>query len=123
LSANTETSTGGGLDWLKWILVVGLAGAGIFGNWYYQDESMLLRVLGLIVVAVIAVAIALQTERGRNTWTLLREARSEIRRVVWPTREETLQTTLVVLALVVVFALILWMLDSGLSWLVSTVIG
>ncbi|MDP6375597.1 MAG: preprotein translocase subunit SecE [Pseudomonadales bacterium] len=123
MSANTETSTGGGLDWLKWILVVGLAGAGIFGNWYYQDESMLLRVLGLIVVAVIAVAIALQTERGRNTWTLLREARSEIRRVVWPTREETLQTTLVVLALVVVFALILWMLDSGLSWLVSTVIG
>ena len=123
MSENTETSTGGGLDWLKWILVVGLAGAGIFGNWYYQDESMLLRVLGLIVVAVIAVAIALQTERGRNTWTLLREARSEIRRVVWPTREETLQTTLVVLALVVVFALILWMLDSGLSWLVSTVIG
>lgn len=123
MSANTETSTAGGLDWLKWLVIFALVGGGIFGNWYYQDESLLFRVLGLLGIAVVAVLVALQTERGRNTWTLLREARSEIRRVVWPTREETLQTTLVVLALVVIFALILWLLDSGLSWLVKSVIG
>ena len=123
MSANTETSTGSSLDWLKWLLIAGLVGGGIFGNWYFQDESLLLRVLGMLAIAGVVVAIALQTERGRNTWTLLREARSEIRRVVWPTREETMQTTLVVLALVVIFALILWALDSGLSWLVKSVIG
>ena len=123
MSANTETTAAGGLDWLKWLVVVALVGGGIFGNWYFQDESLLLRVLGMLAIAGVAVAIAMQTERGRNTWSLLKEARSEIRRVVWPTREETLQTTLVVLALVVIFALILWILDSGLSWLVKSVIG
>ena len=100
-----------------------LIGFGVFGNWYYQDESLLFRVLALIGGAITAVGIALQTERGRTTWSLLKESRSEIRRVVWPTRDETLQTTMVVLVLVLAFSLILWLLDSGLSWLVSTVIG
>ena len=57
------------------------------------------------------------------TWTLLKEARSEIRRVVWPSNQETTQTTLVVLVLIVIFALILWGLDSLLGWIVSSVIG
>ena len=108
---------------MKWLIVAALVGLGVFGNWYYQDESLLFRILGLIGGAIAAVGIALQTERGRATWSLLKESRSEIRRVVWPTRDETLQTTMVVLVLVLVFSLILWLLDSGLSWLVSTVIG
>jgi preprotein translocase subunit SecE len=100
-----------------------LVGLGVFGNWYYQDESLLFRVLALVGAAIVALGVALQTERGRATWSLLKESRSEIRRVVWPTRQETLQTTMVVLVLILVFALILWLLDSALSWLVSTVIG
>ncbi|MCZ6659654.1 MAG: preprotein translocase subunit SecE [Gammaproteobacteria bacterium] len=98
-------------------------GLGVFGNWYYQDESLLFRILGLIGAAIATVGIALQTERGRATWSLLKESRSEIRRVVWPTRQETLQTTMIVMVLILVFAFILWLLDSGLSWVVSTVIG
>ena len=58
-----------------------------------------------------------------NAWTLIKDARGEIRRVVWPTWEETTQTTMIVLVLVLIFALILWALDSLLSWLVSSVIG
>ncbi len=100
-----------------------LVGLGVFGNWYYQDESLLFRVLALVGAAIVALGVALQTERGRATWSLMKESRSEIRRVVWPTRQETLQTTMVVLVLILVFALILWLLDSALSWLVSTVIG
>ncbi len=123
MSANINEAGGGALDWLKWLVTIALLGLGVFGNWYYQDESLLMRVLGLIAVAAVAVAIALQTERGAAIWTLLKEARGEIRRVVWPTRDETLQTTVIVLVLVLVFALILWMLDSALSWLVSSIIG
>ncbi|MGB0268066.1 MAG: preprotein translocase subunit SecE, partial [Pseudomonadales bacterium] len=67
--------------------------------------------------------IALQTHQGRALWTLVNEARVEIRKVVWPTREETTQTTLVVLALVFVMSLILWGLDSLLGLVVSSVIG
>jgi preprotein translocase subunit SecE len=100
-----------------------MVGLGVFGNWYYQDQSLLNRVLALIALALAAGFVAAQTGRGRAAWTLMKEARTEIRRVVWPTRQETTQTTFVVLALVLVFALILWLLDSGLSWLVSSVIG
>ncbi len=123
MSTNTETSAGGTLDWLKWLVVAALLGGGIYGNWYYQDESLLIRVAALLAGAMVAAFIAIQTERGRTTWNLMKEARSEIRRVVWPSNQETTQTTLVVLVLVLIFALILWGLDSLLSWIVSSVIG
>ena len=123
MSTSTDTASSSSLDWLKWLIVAGLVAGGIYGNWYFQDESLLLRVIGLLVGAAAAGFIAIQTERGRTTWQLLKEARSEIRRVVWPSHQETTQTTLVVLVLVVLFALILWGLDSLLSWIVSSVIG
>jgi len=104
-------------------VVVAVLGGGVFGNWYYQAEPLLYRVIALIVLAALAVVVALQTEKGRSTWILMKESRAEIRRVVWPKREETVQTTLIVLVLVLIFALILWLLDTGLSWLVAGIIG
>ena len=67
--------------------------------------------------------MALQTSKGRSFFVLLKEARVEIRKVVWPTRQETTQTTLIVVAVVLVMALLLWGLDSLLGWLVSMVVG
>ena len=123
MNTSADTQDGSALDWLKWLVVAALLGGGVYGNWYYGDESLLIRVIALIGVALLAGFIAIQTERGRNTWTLLKEARSEIRRVVWPSNQETTQTTLVVLVLIVIFALILWGLASLLGWIVSSVIG
>ena len=123
MSTNTDTTSTGALDWLKWLVVAAILGGGVYANWYYQDESLLIRVIALLALAIIAVFVALQTNRGRSTWDLMKEARSEIRRVVWPTNQETTQTTLVVLALVLVFALILWGLDSLLGWIISSIIG
>ena len=111
------------LDRLMWAVVVALVAGGVVGNWYFQEQSLLARVLALLALAVVAGFVALQTERGQALWNLAREARREIRRVVWPTRQVTTQTTFIVVALVLVFALILWGLDSLLSWLVSSVIG
>ena len=82
LNTSADTQDGSALDWLKWLVVAALLGGGVYGNWYYGDESLLIRVIALIGVALLAGFIAIQTERGRNTWTLLKEARSEIRRVV-----------------------------------------
>ena len=113
----------GSLDWLKWLVVAALLAGGVFANWYYQDEMLLLRVAGLLATAAVAILLALQTERGKAIWYLLKEARTEVRRVVWPTNQETTQTTLVVIAIVFVFALILWGLDSLLGWIVSSIIG
>ena len=123
MSTSAETSGESAIDWLKWLVVFAMVGGGIFGNWYYQDWAILYRVVGLLVIAIGALGVVVQTQKGRATWDLMKDARSEIRRVVWPTRQETLQTTMIVLVLILVFSLILWVLDSGLSWLVSTVIG
>ena len=123
MSAKSEASTSSVVDWFKWIAVVALVAGGIFGNWYFQEQSLLNRVLALVALALVAGFLALQTERGKAFWELLKDARAEIRRVVWPTRQETTQTTFIVVALVLVFSLILWGLDSLLSWFVSSFIG
>ena len=96
---------------------------GIYGNWYFQDTSLLVRVLVLLVLAVVAVLVFIQTVRGRALLELARDARAELRRVIWPTRNETVQTTMIVLAVVLVVALILWALDSLLSFGISSVLG
>ena len=104
---SAEKSVGTTLDWLKWSIVVALLAGGVVGNWYFQEVSLLIRVVAILAAAVLAGLIAVQTERGHGIWTLIKEARTEIRRVVWPSNQETTQTTLVVLVIVLVFALIM----------------
>jgi preprotein translocase subunit SecE len=123
VSTNAENSSTGSLDWLKWLVVAALLVGGVFGNWYYQGEFVLLRVVGLLVGAALACFIGVQTERGARIWNLMKEARVEVRRVVWPTNQETTQTTLIVIVIVIIFALIMWALDALLGWLVSSIIG
>jgi len=111
------------LDSLKWVIVTVLVAAGVYGNSYFAAESMLYRVIGLLVLAGIAGWIASQTSKGSAFVSLCMEARSEIRKVVWPTRAETTQTTLIVVVVVIIVAIILWGLDSFLSWLIALIIG
>ena len=110
-------------DMLKWLLVAALVVTGVVGNQYFSAEPILYRVLALLVIAALAGVIALQTSKGKAFWVLAKEARVEIRKVVWPTRQETTQTTLIVVAVVLVMALLLWGLDSLLGWLVSLIVG
>ena len=123
MSSSKEIGVGASLDWLKWGLIGIIVALAVYANWYYQDQSLFLRVLGLLIAGAAAFLIAIKTEKGNAAWILIKEARSEIRRVVWPTNNETTQTTLVVLVMVFIFSLILWGLDSLLSWLVSSLIG
>ncbi len=113
----------GALDTLKWVVVFVLVAAAVAGNSYFSAESLLYRVLALVAVAVIAALIAVQTVKGAAFWQLTKDARVEIRKVVWPTRQESTQTTLIVVAFVILVALLLWALDTGLGWAVSKIIG
>ncbi len=122
MSTNTVSSQSA-TDWFKWIVVTVLVVGGVVGNWYYQDQSLLYRVLAVLALAAVAALVSFQTSQGKALWTLVKESRVEIRRVVWPNRQETTQTTFIVVGLVLVFSLILWGLDSLLSWIVASVIG
>ena len=120
MSAETTESR---FDSVKWIIVTALVAVAVVGNSYFSDQSLLYRVLGIVAIAAVAGLIALQTAKGAAFWTLVKGSRNEIRKVVWPTRQETVQTTLIVVAFVLLVALILWGLDSFLGWLVSLAIG
>ncbi len=110
-------------DTLKWLVATALLGAAVMAFYYYGEESLLLRVIGLLVVFAAAAAIALTTDKGRAAWEFMRESRTEIRKVVWPTRKETTQTTLVVIGVVALVAIFLWMIDGLLSWIVRMLLG
>ncbi|TDN99789.1 MULTISPECIES: preprotein translocase subunit SecE [Halomonas] len=110
-------------DGLKWAVVVTLLVLAVVGNTYFADQALLYRVLGVVVLSVGAALVALTTTKGRDLVELARSAKKEIQRVVWPTRQETVQTTAIVLVAVLVVGLMLWLIDTLLGWAMSGVIG
>lgn len=122
MSSKVEDSTDR-FDTVKWLLVLAIVIGGIYGNSVYAAVTLLYRALAGVALAGVVVAIGLQTVKGKAVWDLAKEARVEVRKVVWPTRQETTQTTLIVVAVVIFVALILWGLDSGLSWVIKGLIG
>ena len=120
----TDVQAGGSsADVAKWIGAFVVLASGIGGFYYWSDESLLLRVIGLLVLSGAALFVAVQTEKGRSAWNFVREAHTELRKVVWPTRKETTQTTLIVIAMVGLVAVILWLLDGLLARLVKLLLG
>ena len=111
------------LDGLKWFVVSSLVGGAIYANWYFSAESALYRVIGLVLVLLIAAFVASKTEKGAAIVELSIGARTEWRKVVWPTKQERNQTTLIVVAVILLMALILWGIDSLLSWIASLIMG
>ncbi|MFA5496109.1 MAG: preprotein translocase subunit SecE [Porticoccaceae bacterium] len=122
MSSATEQNSSR-LDGLKWISILLLVVGGIYANHFYSSEPLLFRAGGLVVVALVAGFLAFSTQKGAAIWTLLKGAQTEARRVVWPTRQERNQTTLVVVGFILVMALILWGLDSLFGWITSMIIG
>ena len=110
-------------DRIKLAVAVLAMSAGIGGYYYLGDQTMLVRVLVLLGALAITVAIAMQTETGRAAWEFTKEARQELRKVVWPTRKETTQMTLVVVAMVILVSLFLWVVDWGLLAAVKALTG
>ncbi|MCP4044278.1 MAG: preprotein translocase subunit SecE [Gammaproteobacteria bacterium] len=122
MSAKLETSQDR-FDVLKWVTALLLLASVIGAFYYYSDQSLLLRVIALLVVGGSSAAILLQTVKGRASWEFMLEARTEVRKVVWPTRKETVQTTSIVIAMVALMAIILWLLDMLLAWGIRLFIG
>ena len=121
---NTKADTESGrLDSLKMGAAVLLLAGGIYAFYHFQEMHAVLRVLGLLAVAAIAVLLALQTSFGRQVAGFVSGANSEVRRVVWPSRTETVQTTMAVLVVVLLVGIFLWLLDMVLLYGIQLLTG
>ncbi len=122
MSEKTE-STSNPLDMMKWLVIFALLAGLIAANHMYGEVSVLVR--ALVAVAVVAVAgfIAATTVKGSAFLTFAKESRMEVRKVIWPTRQETNQTTLIVMAATLIMALVLWGLDGIIVRLVGFITG
>jgi len=111
------------MDKVKFAIVLLLIGGGIYGFYHFADEALIFRVVGLIAVLAVAFGLAITTEAGANGISFSRAAVIEMRKTVWPTKKETMQTTGIVMIMVVIMGLVLWLFDtilvSIIRWLTS----
>ena len=123
------------LDNLKWLLAILVFAAAVFGNSYFgpsqgvdgldtvEGVPFLYRVLGVILLFLVGLWLISITNFGSNALKLMKESRTEIRKVVWPTRIETTQTFMIVFGSIVVLCLFFWGLESLLSFLTCLILG
>jgi len=111
------------LDKIKLLVAVLLIAVGIAGFYTYAEEALLYRVLGLLAFFIIAFVVALKTEMGLGAWNFGRSSILEVRKAVWPTRQETIQATLMVAVLVIIVGIILWLFDMMLLAAVQMLTG
>ena len=121
--ARTETETTSKLDNFKLLIAIALLIAGIGQFYYFEDQSLLYRVLGLLAFIAVAGGVVYTTRIGQSVWVFARDARTEVRKVIWPTRQETMQTTLMVVVMVILVGIMLWLMDMFLRWAVLLLTG
>ena len=122
-SVSSQGGVSSSMDFLKWIVVFVLIAGGVFANSYYASTAWALRAACGVLILCAAFGVALLTSPGQRAWAFAQSARIELRKVVWPTRQEVQQSTLMVVVVVVITALVLWGLDTvflkGIGWLVG----
>jgi preprotein translocase subunit SecE len=111
------------VDTAKLALAIVIVLASLVGYYYFPDTSALLRTLGVLVAVALAAVVAFTSLQGRTLWKFIQGARVELNKVVWPTREETLQTTLVVLVVAVIGGVFFFLIDRFLLWITTTIMG
>ncbi len=121
--AKTEEVVSNKLDTFKLMLAIAVLLLGIVGFYYYEAESQLYRVLGVVFAAAVAIAIVSTTRIGQVLIAFGRESRMEVRKVVWPTRQETIQTTFMVIVAVIIIGIFLWLIDMLLAQAIQMLTG
>lgn len=110
------------VDYAKWLISIVLIAACVVGNIYLGSYSAAIRSAAIIIVVIVALFIAKTTTHGGVAWKFFKEARLEMRKVVWPTRQETVQMTVIVAIVVGLMGLILWLVDTLFAMGVSHIV-
>ena len=105
------------IDKVKLAAAAAIVALGVWGYYWLADSALVLRVLAVVAGLLVAAAVAWWSERGRQFAVFAGESYEEVKKVVWPTRKETMQTTAAVFAFVVVMAVFLWLTDKSLEWI------
>ncbi len=123
MTTTMETSESGALDVLKLLIAAALLVGGIFGYYWYLEWMLWVRVLLVLGGLAACIGVAATSTQGQRIWAFIQGSRIEIRKVIWPTRQETTQTAIAVFIFTLVMALFFWALDSGLLWLTRRLVG
>jgi preprotein translocase subunit SecE len=118
-----ETGQSGVLDIIKLLIAAGLLVGGLYGYYYLVEWSLPLRVLLVLGGLIAGVTVAMTSAQGQRIWAFIQGSRVEIRKVIWPTKQETTQTAIAVFVFTLIMALFFWALDSGLLWLTRRLVG
>lgn len=110
-------------DKIKLLAAALMVIAGIAGFYYLSESAVVIRLASVLGGVIAAIAIIWQTEVGKRFFVFSQDSLAEARKVVWPTRKETMQTTGIVFVFVVVMAIFLWVVDAGLMWAVKLLMG
>ncbi len=116
---NREISTVA--DTLKLMASASILFASIVSFYYFSEVSVLIRALVIIFSLVISLLIFFRTQRGIIFWDFLQGSRVEMRKVVWPTKQETIQTTLTVFIFVLILGIFFWLLDFILLYITTSI--
>ena len=109
------------LDTLKMASSVAILLSSVFSFYYFAELSVLIRVLAVIFSVILSLMIFFSTQRGIIFWDFLQGSRVEMRKVVWPTKQETIQTTLTVFVFVLVLGIFFWLLDFLLLYITTSI--
>jgi len=121
---DTKADTGSTpLDTLKLIAAASLLLAGIVGYYYYGNLPVVVRAGGVLLGFALSAIVLLQSTQGKTLWRFINNSRVELRKVVWPTREETVQTTVAVMIFTLIMGVFFWLLDMSLLWLTRLLTG
>ena len=124
MATQTETSESGALDIIKLLLAAAALVGGLYAYYYYETSiAQAIRVLMVLAGTAAGIGIAMTSTQGHRLWHFIQGSRVEIRKVVWPTRQETTQTAIAVFIFTLIMMLFFWILDSGLLWLTRTLVG
>ena len=124
MSAQTETSQSGVLDTIKLLIAAAVLVGGLYAYYYYEAEfAQAIRVLMVLGGTIAGIGIAMTSVQGQRLWHFIQGSRVEIRKVVWPTKQETTQTAITVFVFTLIMMLFFWALDSGLLWLTRRLVG
>lgn len=111
------------MEKIKLVLSALLVAAGIAGFYWLADKALVLRILVILAGIAAAVAVLWTTTQGQSALGFIGESVTEAKRVVWPARKETIQTTVAVFILVAVVAAFLAVVDIGFAYMVQWLMG